>query len=153
MMNTIQRMRADEAFTLIELLIVILILGLLLAIALPTFLNQQDKAKDSQAKMTLNTAYKIAKGEAAVNDGVFPSVNDIADAIEASEPRIWVGWVTSAVNVPTQNTTGKPETVYIIDNGETEGSDDLKLASRSASGTIYTLTVTNGGSPVINAIN
>src|SRR5262249_22769850 len=51
----------QHAFTLIELLVVVLILGILLAVALPTFLNQQDKAKDSQAQTQLNTSYKAGK--------------------------------------------------------------------------------------------
>jgi type IV pilus assembly protein PilA len=53
--NLVRKNKGNEGFTLIELLVVIIIVGVLAAIALPSFLNQIGKARGSEAKSSLGT--------------------------------------------------------------------------------------------------
>ena len=76
---------SEDGFTLVELLVVMLILGILAAIAIPAFFSQSEKAQNTEAQSYVSTARKAVKIQLG-------EVNDIdsitADDLKAIEPSL-----------------------------------------------------------------
>ena|SRR5664279_5112831 len=101
-----KRFRSKGGFTLIELLIVIIIIGILAAIAIPMFLNQRAKAKDASVKEGVHSIQIGIQSYAVDNNDTYPPVGTVAAG--ASGLGSWVdNWpnnpFAAAANTPMAN--------------------------------------------------
>ena len=142
MLKKIREMKDEDGFTLIELMVVVLIIAILIAIALPTFLGLRQRAQDRAAQSNLRNGLAAAKafytdGEtytgfnAAAGTAIEPSLNWVgAGAPVAGNVHVQAASGTSAV-LSAASQSGA--TFCIGDNaGATTYGDDAQPASAAA---------------------
>lgn len=128
--NLIKRLRGNRGFTLIELLVVILLLGILAALAIPSYLGHQKKGKDSEAQS--NARNLVSRVELC-----FAVQENYSQCDEESEfgndTNLSIG--TGAGQVSVVSATDKTYKVTAVSKSESDGSNHTYSIDHSLAGT------------------
>jgi type IV pilus assembly protein PilA len=130
-----QRSSDEGGFTLIELLVVILIIGILAAIAIPSFLSQKSKATDSSAKELARTAETTAETYATDHGGNYQnmSIGEL-QAYEKTIPSCATTPPVSNACLKTVTVGATPYETYTVTAEATDGH--TFSVNREAAGTV-----------------
>ncbi len=120
----------EDGFTLIEILVVILIIGVLAAIAIPSFLGQKNKASDAGAKELARTAETTAEAYETDNKGSYVGLT--ATVLNAYENTIPITSNSTAAYVdPTTGVTGVSASAYTVVVTAEPTGDTFTIANNS----------------------
>jgi type IV pilus assembly protein PilA len=140
------RTQTERGFTLIELMIVVVVIGILAAIAIPNYISMEDRAKEGSTKANMHSFQLAAEDYGVDNDGTYANLaSDVAANLPSGGSKFenpFSGLITNSWEDRAAFSGAPSATAGIVSYADSSGTTyNIKGVGKAVSGPMFPMSL------------